>query len=77
MDKNRQKLTKLDKNGQTRQRLALVLLGQCARLRLTAQRFDCIIEKRRDKLRHKKSINEMTEIFVLYTVRARIDRPFE
>ena len=51
---------------QTRQCLALVLLGQCARLRLSAQCFDCIIEKRRGKLRHKKIISEMNEILVVY-----------
>ena len=40
-----------------------VLLGQYARLRLSAQCFDCIIEKRRGKLRHKKIISEILVVY--------------
>ena len=47
----------------TRQCLALVLLGQCACLRLSAQYFDYIIEKRRGKLRHKKIISEILVVY--------------
>ena len=47
--------------------LALLLLGQCARLGSSAQRFDCIIEKRRGKLRHKEIIIKIIVCFLLAT----------
>ena len=53
---------------QNRQCLALVLLEKCARLRLSAQYFHCIIEKRRDKLRYKKIISEILVVYNSATI---------
>ena len=44
------------------QYLALVLHWRCARLRISVQHFDRIIEKRRIKSRHKKFSYEIVVV---------------
>ena len=50
--------------GQIWQSLALVLNRRYARLRLSAQYFDCITDKRRGKFRHKELNSEILVVYM-------------